>query len=284
MSHYILGYGYCGYYLAQELVRHNQQITCVSRHLKKIYQLPQTLHLEQDFRNSLSGITEETYLYYLAPPPANQETDLLLKQFIHQNPLKVKKIIYFSSSGVYGNHQGGLVNEETRCHIQHSRQLSRLDAEQQWINHCNKLDIDLLILRVGGIFGPHRLPIEAAQKRVALIEPTQAPLINHIYVRDLARITHLLAGMKTAQPIFNIADGNPQPMGSLQQLVAQMLDYTPADYEHFNCAFEKASAMKKEFLLGSKQLNINKLMTYLPLFSFTNTEKAVKESLNLSGL
>ena len=280
MSHLILGYGYCGYYLAQELLRHNQQITCVSRKLNKSYELPQVVHLEQDFRAPLSGITNETYLYYLAPPPLNQATDLLLEQFIAQNPIKVQKVIYFSSSGVYGNHNGDLVNEHTTCHIQHTRQLSRLDAEQQWINYCTKKKIELLILRVGGIFGPHRLPIEAAKKQTALIDPSQASLINHIYVRDLARITHLLAEIQTTQHLFNIANGNPQPMGTLQQLVAQILDYPPAPYESWNSAFEKASPMKKEFLLSSKQLDINRLLTHLPhSFTFTPIETAVQESL-----
>jgi nucleoside-diphosphate-sugar epimerase len=281
MSHLILGYGYCGYYLAQELLRHHQQVTSVSRQLNKTYQLPQVVHREQDIRNSLSGATtKETYLYYLIPPPPNHDTDVLLEQFIEKNPLNVKKVIYFSSSGVYGNQQGHLVNEDTTCRIQHSRQLSRLDAEHQWINYCKNRDIDILILRVGGIFGPNRLPIEAAHQQIALIEPSQAPLINHIYVRDLARIATLLAGAQTAEQIFNVADGNPQPMGTLQQLVAQILNYSPAYYESWNSAFEKASPMKKEFLLGSKRLNINRLKANLPeIFTFTPIEKAVKKSL-----
>ncbi len=281
MHHLILGYGYCGYFLAQELIKQGEEeITVLSRHANKEYFLPQVMHQIQDSTQAFSWTKEDTTLYYLIPPPAQEEKDTLLEQVL-KNPIKVKKVVYFGSSGVYGNHQGQLVNEEALCSMQHPRQLSRLDAEQQWIEYSQHHNTELSLLRIGGIFGPQRLPIEAAKKQTALIEPQQAPLINYIYVRDLARIASLLPRIERPYQLWNIADGCPQTMGTLQLLVAKQLNLPPAPYESWDLAWQKASAMKKEFMASSKCLDIHRLRSHLPpSFSFTPLEEAIQQSLS----
>jgi len=137
---------------------------------------------------------------------------------------------------------------------------------------------DLILLRIAGIFGPKRLPIEAAQKQTALINPLEAPLVNHIYVRDLISVALLLAKLKSPHKVWNIANGCPQLMGSLQLLVAGQTGLPAAPNESWAEAWQKASAMKKEFMSGSKRLDINRLLTHLPSFRFTSMEEAIQQS------
>jgi nucleoside-diphosphate-sugar epimerase len=280
MHHLILGYGYCGYYLAQELIKNKQQVTVVSRHVNLNYQLPSVVHQTQDIATTpLIWEEEDTCLYYLIPPPAQNATDTLLQNVLQQNPMLVKKVIYFGSSGVYGNQQGTVVDEEAECQLQNPRQLSRLNAETQWRTYCTQHAIDLILLRIGGIFGPNRIPMAAAQQNTPIIVPQQAPLINHIYVRDLAHIASLLAQINTGSQLLNIADGTPRPMGTLQSSIAQKLDLTTY-YQSWEDAWSSASLMKKEFLQGSKRLNINRLRNLLPSsFCFTPLERAIEESI-----
>jgi len=115
MHHLILGYGYCAYFLAQELIKQGQtQITALSRNNNLDYYLPQVKHQIQDVTEAFSWPEEETTLYYLIPPPAQAERDTLLETVL-KNPIKAKKVVYFGSSSVYGNHKGQLVNEESDC-------------------------------------------------------------------------------------------------------------------------------------------------------------------------
>lgn len=263
MHHLILGYGYCGYYLAQELLNNGQQVTAVSRHIAPELQLPQLTHVSHDLSEPFQWTESNTIIYYLIPPLAHGEKDSFLNQFLQKSTLSAQKIVYFGASSVYGDQQGAWVNEQSSCITSHSRQLRRIDAEQQWLTYCKKQSISPILLRIAGIYGPQRLPIDAAKAQTPLIERNKAPLTNHIYVRDLARIAYLLVCSSMTDQIYNIADGNPQPMGTLQQLVAQKLGVQQAPYESWQRAWERATPMKREFMQSSKCLDIERLKLHL---------------------
>ncbi len=280
MHHLILGYGYCGYYLAQELLKNGQRVTAVSRHLAPELQLPQLTHFSHDLSQPFQWTENNTIIYYLIPPPPHGEKDSFLSLFLKHNTVQAQKIVYFGVSSVYGDHQGEWVNEQSSCITSHARQLRRIDAEQQWLAYCKKNSRSLLLLRIAGIYGPQRLPIEAAKAQTPIIERNKAPLTNHIYVRDLARISYLLACTNTTELVYNIADGNPQPMGTLQQLVAQKLGTQQAPYQSWQQAWERATPMKREFMQSSKRLNIEKLKSSLGTNFFMHTlNDAVEEIL-----
>lgn len=263
MQHLILGYGYCGYYLARELLDNNQKVTALSRHLNPDAALSGLNHIVHDLSQPLHWEDPDTIIYYLIPPSSQGEADLFLKQFLNHSLIKAKKIIYFGSSGVYGNHQGGWVTEESACIIGNPRQLRRLDAEHQWRVFCEQNKIEPIMLRIAGIFGPQRIPIEAAKAQTPIIEREKAPYTNHIFVKNLAQIASLLSQKRVSYEVYNVADGDPRPMGTLQQLVAEAAGLAQAPYESWEQALERASPMKREFMNGSKRLDITRLKTTL---------------------
>jgi len=281
MHHLILGYGYCGYYLAQQLLKEKQKITTVSRHLEEQMRLPGVTHVTQDLNQPFHWTNPDSIIYYLIPPPSSGEQDVFLKKLLRPDTLQAKKMIYFGSSGVYGDHQGDWVSEVSPCHIESSRQKRRLDAEQQWLAYGAKHHISSLCLRIAGIYGPTRLPIQAAQNQVPLIEPSQAPFSNHIYVKDLASIAINLAKKEEALSIYNVSDGAPNVMGTLQQHTAKLLHMDPAPYESFAEVFAKASPMKQEFMRASKQLSIERLKTTLgSSLQLTPLDTALKDAID----
>ena len=79
--------------------------------------------------------------------------------------------------------------------------------------------------------------------------------------------------------LWNIADGNPKPMGSLQATVAKLSQQPEAPSQSWEQAWATASEMKKEFLSSSKCLDIRRLLVHIPLFKFTPFEDAIRESL-----
>jgi nucleoside-diphosphate-sugar epimerase len=280
MHHLILGYGYCGYYLAQELLKHKEQVTSVSRHLNPQWALPQVHHIIHDLNHPFNWPESESIIYYLIPPSSHGEEDIFLKRLLSQSVLKAKKVLYFGSSAVYGNHQGAWVTEQSACHINNSRQLRRLDAEQQWLAYCGTNNIEPILLRIAGIYGPHRIPMDAAKAQTPIVEREEASYTNHIFVKDLATIATLLSKSSTAQSLYNIADGNPHPMGTLQQLVAKAKGIAQAPYESWPQAWDRASLMKREFMQSSKRLNIESLKKTLDCnLSLTCLEVAIQQSI-----
>ncbi|CEK09972.1 SDR family oxidoreductase [Legionella hackeliae] len=284
MKHLILGYGYCGYYLARHLLNQQQSVTAISRHLDSAYALEGLAHISHDIATPFIWEDADTIIYYLIPPAGDNDHDLGLQKFLTHSHLQASQVIYFGSSGVYGDHQGAWVDELSVCHITSKRQQRRLDAENQWVTFCQKHHIPLTLLRIAGIYGPHRLPLQAAREQIPIINPQVSPYTNHIYVENLAEISVALTQIKSSG-IYNIADGNPTTFGVLQQLVAQLLELAPPSLETFEQAWERASPMKKEFLSASKRLSIQSLKTKLQSsLHLTPLADAVKLSLKSQGL
>ncbi|MDX1837420.1 SDR family NAD(P)-dependent oxidoreductase [Legionella taurinensis] len=279
MKHLIIGYGYCGYYLAKRLLAQGHDVVALSRS-KTLPQLPGLKHLNNDVNQGLTWAEQDTVLYYFIPPSPEGTEDKLLEQFLQHAKLSVGKVIYCSTSGVYGDHQGAWIDEQATCPGQSPRQLRRLDAEKQWQAFCQQHRIPCLILRLAGIYGPHRLPTASALEQSPLINPDEAPFTNHIYVRDLANILGALGETINQSLILNIADGKPNKMGELQRLTAEIRHLPPAPYLPFTQIWQAASEMKREFMQASKRLLITRLQTTLPqCMPLTPLREAITESL-----
>lgn len=283
MHHLIIGYGYCGYYLAHHLLNQQQTVTAVSRHLDESMNLPGLRHISHDINKPFLWQEKDTILYYLIPPSSNDEQDNILQTFLALSSVQPVKIIYFGSSGVYGNHQGNWVNEQSHCHLDNPRQHRRLNAEQQWLTFCKQLNIPCIILRVAGIYGPNRLPLQAAITQKPLLAPNESPYTNHIYVHDLSDIAYQLAQKIELNGIYNIADGKPKLFGTLQQQVAQALGLEAAPYEPWEQIWATSSPMKREFMLSSRRLSIDILRTTLKTLQLTSLPDAVINSLKQEG-
>ncbi|WP_238584776.1 SDR family oxidoreductase [Legionella moravica] len=280
MHHLIIGYGYCGFYLAQELLKKQQKVTALSRHLNEEMALPGLNHIKTDLNQPFNWTEPDTVVYYLIPPPADGTQDVFLRQFLGQSVLKARKVLYFGSSGVYGNHHGAWVTEESPCFIHNSRQQRRLDAEQQWLSFCTHHNIEVVLMRIAGIYGPNRLPIDAAKTKTAIMALDRAPYTNHIFVKDLAQIAAFFGQSKVPHALYNIADGDPRTMGSLQQLVAKNLGIEEASYESWEQIWDKASPMKREFIESSKRLDNKRLLATIgSTYKLTTLDDGVSQSL-----
>ena len=253
MVHVLLGYGYVAKYLALALSRAHKHVLAYSRTVSTTH-LPDMHHQVIHDASSTLNLPKEYILYYFIPPQFEHEKDVVLERYLSQLLPLPQKIIYLGSSGIYGDHQGHMVDEESTLHLQTPRQMARFAAENQLKTYAEKHAIPLARLRVAGIYGPNRLPIEAAAKQEPLIYPNEAPLINHIYVKDLAKILVKLGHDMTYHGILNICDGDPQPMGSLQSKIAAYFNYPNSPYQHFADIYAQASPMKREFMLQNKRL------------------------------
>ncbi len=155
------------------------------------------------------------WVYYFAPPPLSGVVDSRMQVFISR--LQSAKtaplgVVYISTSGVYGDCQGAWVDEDAVLAPMTDRSKRRLDAEQQLRSWGRVSGVAVIVLRVGGIYGPDRLPIKRLQRQEPVLEPQQSPYSNRIHIDDL--VTILLAAIEKGQAdrVYNTCDDSPSTM------------------------------------------------------------------------
>lgn len=169
---------------------------------------------------------------------------------------KLEWVGYLSTVGVYGNHDGAWVDEETQCKPVSKRSVARMEAENSWQNICGDADIPLAILRLSGIYGPGRNTFENYKKGTArrLIKKDQ--VFNRIFVDDIAGATELLI-QNNAPGIFNVTDNEPAPPQDVVAYAAEFLGIAPPVEIDFESA--DLSPMARSFYGENKRVSNAKI-------------------------
>ncbi len=263
----IIGLGYVGTYLSDYLINKKSKVIIYSRKNKEpLVKGAMFYCLDLDDHNLGSNLFTDDVVYYLVPPAAdNSNYDHRVANFLKNITTPPKHIIYFSTSGVYGNCNGQLIDENTTPKPQFPRHYQRLDAEEKFSVYCKNNNVALTILRVSGIYGPERLPISAVINQQPIICTKEAPMINHIHIDDLIAISYQISQLKNSTDIYNVADGNPEPMGKINCILAEIMKLPPPPIISLEQALIEASEIKKEFILSSKRLSIAKLQQKLAI-------------------
>ncbi len=163
---------------------------------------------------------------------------------------------YLSTVGVYGDHEGDWVDEETACKPVSKRSLWRRRAEEQWLEAASRAAIPCAVLRLSGIYGPGRnrfINIEAGTAR-RLVKPGQ--VFNRIHVDDIAgAAAHLLD--LNAGGLWNVTDNLPAPPQDVITYACELMDVEPPP----EIAFETAdlTPMARSFYGENKRVSNKKL-------------------------
>jgi len=122
--------------------------------------------------------------------------------------------VYISTTGVYGDHAGGVVTETSACRTQQARSLRRLDAERIW------RALGFHVLRVPGITAQDRLPLERIRAGSPALKREEDVFTNHIHADDLARISWRALWVGRPGRVTNAVDRSEMRMGDFFDAVA----------------------------------------------------------------
>lgn len=136
-----------------------------------------------------------------------------------------KRFLYISSTGVYGQVDGEVVNEDSICRPTRAGGVACLAAER--LLQDGPLANAAIILRLAGIYGPGRVPRSADIRAGRPIAAPSEGLINLIHVDDAARIVLAAARNLTPPGLFVVADGRPVARGDYYAEVARLLNAPP---------------------------------------------------------
>ena len=169
----------------------------------------------------LSGLAQT--VIHLAPPQNIGHRDSRtrnLTRILAQGPVSVSRLIYVSTTGVYGDHKGGRVSEVTTVNPQSERAKRRVDAERVLRLWGPANGVAVTILRVPGIYATNRLPVDRLQARTPALLPDEDAYSNHIQSDDLARLVCAAMYHGKPQRIINACDGGETKMGDYFDEVA----------------------------------------------------------------
>ena len=174
----------------------------------------------------LAGAAE--LIVHAAPPPQTGTQDVRTRNLLASlaraqkgGAMLPQRVVYISTSGVYGDCGGDTVDESRPVHAQTDRARRRVDAETVLSGWCGERGIALVILRVPGIYAADRLPLAQLERGAPVLADEDDVYTNHIHADDLAAI--LTAGLSSGEGVYNASDDSEMKMGEYFDLVADRM-------------------------------------------------------------
>lgn len=200
---------------------------------------------------------QDTVVYYLVPPPSSGERDPRLGHFLAaiQSSSLPARVVLISTSGVYGDCRGEWVDEDRPAHPQADRARRRLDAEQQLLAWGAHHRVPVVILRVPGIYGPGRLPIERLRAGEPVLRESESPWSNRVHVDDLVRAAMAAARRGRPGAVYNVSDGCPTTMTDYFNRVADAAGLPRPPQISLDAGDARFSAGMRSYLAESKRLD-----------------------------
>lgn len=265
---FIVGCGYVGGRLARRLQIEGQAPLCLTRNVDRLAELAsdglpvQSLDLDIGLA-PLSAAAAE--IFFLAPPPGEGTLDTRMAHFLAAlDPARPpRRIVYISTTGVYGDCAGAWVDESWPIQPGADRSRRRLDAERRLLAWRERTGTEIIILRVAGIYGPDRLPLERLRKRLPMVGEDEAPWTNRIHVDDLVEVLMAAMGRGRDGEVYNVSDGNPGNMRDYFDRVADLAGLERPPLVKLAEADGRLSAGLLSYLKESRRLANGKLVREL---------------------
>ena len=215
----IMGCGYIGRRVAGLLQARNYLVTGCVRSRESAVALEYsgiravTFDLDQPATRPDWAHGFDSVLYF-APPPAQGEQDPRMQAFLEILNVEMppRRMVYISTSAVYGDCQGAWITESQAVNPATARGQRRLDAEKRLTAWCGAYGTQWILLRVPGIYGPGKLPLARIRKGTPVLCEQDSPYTNRIHADDLAAVCVAAMHSTRVNTVYNVSDGHPSNM------------------------------------------------------------------------
>ena len=280
----LAGSGYMGDAILKQIENHRHGLSIIelARTEKKRAGKIKSIKIDFDNIQESMDYINNSKVIYMAPPDNTSNKDTRIEKFLHNvGGYKIIRFIYVSTSGVYGNCHGEVVVEKKMVNPSTDRAKRRVDAEQQITKFCEERGIDLVILRVPGIYGKNRLPMKRIDASEPLIIEEQSRVTNLIHVEDLSRIAIKALNINIdGTEIVNVSDGTAIKTTLYYEIIYKVLKKKLPKYITFADALKCYDANRISFLKESRILNTEKMDRLFPdCIEYRHIEEGIKASL-----
>lgn len=166
---------------------------------------------------------------------------------------------YLSTTGVYGDHGGGWVDETTPLRSTQPRSLERMAAERGWRDLAAAGGAALHILRLPGIYGPRRSAIDQVKAGAARRIDKPGQFFSRIHVEDIARATLKAAERAKGIEVWNVADDLPAPNADVVAYACELLGLAVPPAIPWEEAAPAMTPMARSFYTESRRVRNEKM-------------------------
>ncbi|ANL32462.1 SDR family oxidoreductase [Rhizobium phaseoli] len=267
----IFGCGYSGTAIAKAFAGEGVRVSGTTRSAEKVEALRANgieaflfdgETMGDGLRRALVDVTH--LVQSIAPGKADPLLRLLGEDSARLLP-RLEWIGYLSTVGVYGDHKGAWVSEETPCLPVSGRSKERLEAEEGWLAIGRERGVPAAILRLSGIYGPGRNAFCNLDKGTARRLIKKGQVFNRIRVEDIGAATRFLSA-RGLSGIYNVTDDRPGPPQDVIVEAARLMGVEPPPEQAFETA--ELTPMARTFYGENKRVSNAKLKKAGFAFSF----------------
>ena len=205
-------------------------------------------------KSLLNGVT-----HILNSIPPNETGDIVLKEIceILKDSNKIKWIGYFSTTGVYGDHDGNWVNETSELKTKVTRSKNRIKAESQYLESYKSNNLPVHIFRLPGIYGPDRSVLDRIRNKNIKIIKKENQFFSRVHVKDIATCIKMSMDSPTPGEIYNVSDDYPCSTQELITYGCNLIGYKVPEEISFHD--KSINEMTKSFYLENKKISNKKI-------------------------
>ena len=247
-----LGHGYSARALAARLIPQSWRVIGTTRSAEKQDEIARTgveplLWPGTDLRPLLQEVRH--VLVSAGPGPDGDPVLAALGPDIAAIAPRLRWLGYLSTTGVYGDHKGAWVDEQTPLTPATKRGQARVEAEAAWQAIP---DLPLHIFRLAGIYGPGRGPFAKVRRGTARRIIKKGQVFSRIHVEDIAQALVLSIARPDPGAIYNLCDDDPAPPRDVISHAAELLGLPLPPAEDFETA--EMTPMARSFYAESKKV------------------------------
>ena len=256
----IVGCGYTGTAFGREMARAGWEVIGTTREASRIGAIAKAGITPLLWPGApLAPVIDRASHLLMAAPPGPSGDPLIAadRDCLVARADRLDWVGYLSTTAVYGDRQGGWVDEETPPAPSSERGRWRLRAEKEWLELHRRHGLPVHIFRLAGIYGPGRGPFAKIRRGTArrIVKPGQ--VFGRIHVDDI--VAALKASITRPHPgrIYNLTDDLPAPPDEVIAHAASLLGLPPPPAESFETA--EMSPMARSFYGESKRVSNRRL-------------------------
>jgi len=199
-----------------------------------------------------------THILSCIPPDKNGNDPVLENLQSKLQDLSLEWVGYLSTTGVYGNTEGGWVSEIDQPSPNQKRSHDRLNCEKKWIES----GLPVQIFRLPGIYGPGRSTFEAIKNKKIRVISKKNQVFSRVHVADITNaIIYLLQNKNSLKfyQIINVADDEPCSQIEVMRYCYDLLGLTMPKPISFEDAKMELSPIAQSFWMENRRVS-NKLL------------------------
>ena len=260
----VFGYGYTARVIGQSLLSEGWRVIGTTRSADKatamkVDGIEPVLWPSEDITEALTAATH--ILLSAAPSEDGDPVLTALGHEIRQRSDQYEWVGYLSTTAVYGDRQGGWVDETSSLSPATRRGQLRADAEQAWLDLGAETGLPVHIFRLAGIYGPGRGPFAKVRAGTARRIIKKGQVFSRTHVEDIAQVLRASIAAPNAGAIYNVCDNDPAPPQEVIAEAARMLNLPLPEAVDFETA--EMTPMARSFYAESKKVSNRRILEEL---------------------